>query len=332
MGELFNIEKMEKSIGKAKRRSTWKMIAISAGVLMIVSIGSYFVNRTITPKLESPIANSFANFKYISGANEFVGVTETYPGILGGENHYKTYKWIEGKIVYTGEGGYGYGLFRDEMLGRQGWGATFHFGGAFMEDHIQDVQYNELGQRIMNFFYPQVTYNKVNQDLTLLDEIPSDKLVEMALSFDQGYTISEAMALIPEGVSKTWLWVNDVSADNELQQRTIDENGEITDKTPLVRNANTVYGFSVTEMNSEEVHSSSEQFISSISSGIQYKSRWQGEFKRLNETIAGEDSKLEVDDLVINGMVVTGTAESLKVLRDLPFIKASSLGLVVDKY
>lgn len=332
MGELFNIEKMEKSIGKAKRRSTWKMIAISAGVLMILSVGGYFANRTITPKLESPITESFTYFKYITGANEFVGVTETYPGILGGENHYKTYKWIEGKIVYTGEGGYGYGLFRDEMLGRQGWSANFNFGGAFTEEHIHDVRYNELGQRIMNFFYPQLTYNEVNQDLSLLDEIPSEKLVEMALSFDQGYTLSEAMALIPEGISKTWLWVNDVSADNELQQRTIDSIGEIVDKTPLVRNSKTVYGFSVTEMNSEEVHLSSERFIHSISSGTQFKSRWRGEFKRLNETIAGEDGKLTVDDLVINGMVVTGTAENLKVLRDLPFIKASSLGVVVDKY
>ena len=33
-----------------------------------------------------------------------------------------------------------------------------------------------------------------------------------------------------------------------------------------------------------------------------------------------------------NGIVVTGTAESLKQLQDLPFIKASSLGVVVDKY
>lgn len=332
MGELFNIEKMEKSIGKAKRRSTWKMIAISAGVIMILGVGGYFANRIITPNLEFPIADSFANFKSITGANEFVGVTETYPGILGGENHYKTYKWIEGKIVYTGEGGYGYGLFRDEMLGRQGWSARSNLGSAFMEEHIHDVHYNELGQRVMNFFYPQLAYSAVNQDLALLDEIPSDKLVEMALSFDQGYTPSEAIALIPEGVSKTWLWVNDVSADNELQQRTIDENGEITDKTPLVRNANTVYGYSVIESMGEDADQSADHFIRSISSGTEFKSRWQGEFKRLNETIAGEDGKLEVDDLVINGMVVTGTAESLKVLRDLPFIKASSLGLVVDKY
>lgn len=32
------------------------------------------------------------------------------------------------------------------------------------------------------------------------------------------------------------------------------------------------------------------------------------------------------------GIVVTGDVENLKSLRNLPFIKASSLGVVTDKY
>ncbi|WP_268257773.1 MULTISPECIES: anti sigma factor C-terminal domain-containing protein [Thermoanaerobacterium] len=38
------------------------------------------------------------------------------------------------------------------------------------------------------------------------------------------------------------------------------------------------------------------------------------------------------ENLKIQGVVVTGTAETLKSLRGLPFIKASSLGVVTDKY
>lgn len=75
-----------------------------------------------------------------------------------------------------------------------------------------------------------------------------------------------------------------------------------------------------------------ENFIGSISSGTKYRTIWQDEFKRLNETISGEDGVLSVADLEIYGAVVTGTAESLATLKDLPFIKASSLGIVVDKY
>lgn len=331
MEELFNVEKMAKSIGKAKRRSTWKMIFISIAVILILGIGGFVANRVITPKLASPIRESFEYFSQISGPNEFIGITEIYPGLFGGENYYKKYKWIEGKLVFSGEGGYGYGLFRNERLGRQGWESTMQFGGAFTQEHIHYAHYNELGQRMMTFFYPQVQYDNVNNDLNSLQDMPSEKLVEIALSLDKGYSVNEAINLIPEELTAAWLWINDVSEDETLHMRTYEGEKE-TIGNPLVRSANTVYGFSLFEQNGEAKIEPAQQFIRSIQAGIPLKSRWQGEFKRLYTTISGEDGKLAVEDLVVNGIVVTGTTENLRQLQGLPFIKAASLGVVVDQY
>ena len=321
MGELFNIEKMEQSISKAKRRSTWKTVFISTIVFVVVLFSSILANGFITPLLASPVQNAFYQYNYVKGANEFIGIEESYPGILGGETYYKKYKPIEERIIYSGEGGYGYGLFRDEVLGRDG-------GRA----HVTGHAYNELGQRMMTFFYPQLNYDVVNNDLLLLNEIANDKLVEMALSFDKGYTSSEAMALIPKDITKTWLWVNHIEQGGKLYSINYDENQNPLEKMPLTLNGQDAYGFSVINTDGTFADQPAERFISAIDSGAKFNSYWQQEFQNLKENIAGEDDKLSVNDLVINGIVVTGTAESLKQLQNLPFIKASSLGVVIDKY
>jgi len=41
---------------------------------------------------------------------------------------------------------------------------------------------------------------------------------------------------------------------------------------------------------------------------------------------------LEVNNIKIIGAVVTGDANSLRLLKDASYIKATSLGIVVDKY
>lgn len=184
---------------------------------------------------------------------------------------------------------------------------------------------------MMTFFYPQVQYDNVNNDLNSLQDMPSEKLVEIALSFDKGYSVDEAINLIPQELTAAWLWINDVSEDETLHMRTYEGEKE-TPGDPLVRSANTVYGFSLFEPYGEAKIEPAKQFIRSIQAGIPLKSRWQVEFKRLQTTIAGEDGKLAVEELVVNGMVVTGNAECLLKLQGLPFIKASSLGVVVDRY
>jgi len=47
---------------------------------------------------------------------------------------------------------------------------------------------------------------------------------------------------------------------------------------------------------------------------------------------ARKGGKVTKEDCKVQGVVVTGDAERLKSLHGLPFIKASSLGVVTEKY
>lgn len=331
---LFDVKKMEKVIKKAKRKASWKMVVITIVVIMFLLLIGTIFNRTMTDKLQRPIYISLTSFHEISAPNEFIGKHMYYPGILSGENYYKTYKIIEGKVVYTGEEGYGYGLFRDEKLNRGGMTSTMIMGRSYSEQDLEKQHYNELGQREMVFFYPFLNYNNYRHDLELLSDIGQEKVMEVALSFDKGYSLSEVKSMIPKDVTLSWLWVDDEDEENieEYQGRVIDENNKIIDTYNLVRSEHTVYGVSLLNANGDIEKEPVQQFIRNIENGKEIKARWQGEFNRLFTTLGGEDGILTEDDLHYFGAVVTGDAQNLAQLKDLPFIKASSIGVITDRY
>ncbi|MCM3709543.1 anti sigma factor C-terminal domain-containing protein [Sporosarcina luteola] len=331
--DIFDVEKMEKTIKKAKRLANWKTVLMTIIVLIIATIAGTILNRSITYKLEKPVQFSATGFHEISAPNEFIGKFERYQGFLGGENRYTTYKIIEGKVVYTGQERYGYGLFRDEYLNRIGIESPLLIGNSYSERDVQKQLYNELGQREMIFFYPFLEYQTYRDDLTLLDDIGEDKVMEVALSFDRGYTFEEVQSLIPTNMTLTWLWVDDVNeGEDDFQFKHFDENGKVTGNDNLLRSEHTVYGLSLLDDDGDLKEKPVLRFIGAIEASQQFKARWQGEFKRLYNTLKGEDGQLTEEDLQFYGAVVTGDGKNLTELKELPFIKASSIGVITDKY
>ncbi|MER2010137.1 MAG: anti sigma factor C-terminal domain-containing protein [Psychrobacillus sp.] len=331
--DLFDMKKMEKTIKKAKRMSSWKSVIITVIVLIILIIVSTIANRSFTYRLERPIQISASGFHEISAPNEFIGKFERYQGVLGGENRYTTYKIIEGKVVYTGDESYGYGLFRDENLNRVGTETPLLMGDSFSEKDLQKQRYNELGQREMVFFYPFIQYSNYRNDINLLDNIGQEKVMEVALSFDKGYSFNEVKKMIPEDVTLSWLWVDDVNEENveDFHLTIRDENNKKVDTDNLVRSEHTVYGVSLFNANGDIQEEPVHHFIINIENGKHYKARWQGEYNRLFTTLGGEDEKLTEDDLQYYGVVVTGNPENLAQLKNSPFIKASSIGVITDR-
>ncbi|MGE7674503.1 anti sigma factor C-terminal domain-containing protein [Lysinibacillus sp. NPDC094403] len=328
MDNLFNTEKMTKTMKKAQRCATWKTIFITFCVLIVTLSVGKIANDAITRFLQSQAQNSFYTLHQVKGANEFIGSIRNYPGILGGEMHYKTIKYIEGKVVLTGDDALGYGFLRDEVL-YDGAVSVLSIGSNREED-LNSQRYNEFGQREMLFFYPFINYQKKRNDLALLPEMDDHKIMEVALSFDKGYSMQEALAKLPKDVNTTWLWVKDV---NETDDHTgkIEENGEVVDSYNVFRSEQDVYGFSLLNANGDVAENPAEQFVRAISSGTRQKSSFQDEYKRLEKEIGGADG-LSVNDLVIYGAVVTGNKKTLANLQNLDFIKASSIGVITDKY
>jgi hypothetical protein len=65
------------------------------------------------------------------------------------------------------------------------------------------------------FFLSFLSYKTYRNDLAWIDHIGKDKVMEIALSFDRGYTFKEIQSLIPSKMTLTWLWVDDVNEDKD---------------------------------------------------------------------------------------------------------------------
>jgi hypothetical protein len=200
-------------------------------------------------------------------------------------------------------------------------------------------RYNELGQREMVFFYPFLDYPNYKNDLQLLESISSTKVMEMALSFDKDYTMDEVKNIIPQNVTLAWYWLDDLdeqekedSKPRTEEQQNPDGTTYIVDYPPRLRSERTVYGIKAYDPNGISREEPEQHFIWALKNGMVYDTRFKSEFERVFQNIAGEDKEITKEDFRVFGAVVTGNAESLKNLQDMPFIKASSIGVITDKY
>jgi|GEM_PF-316996 len=341
-------DKFDKAVKKAKWRSILRTIVISLIVIVIVSISTIFIGIKVTQLESSDISFALSVFNDITAPDMYIGKSIRYEGIFGGKTVYSTYKIIEGKVVYTGQQEYSYGLFNTVDVQAINSPAIV-WGKSFDEDSLKKPTYNELGQREMIFFYPYVKYKTYKSDLNLLEDIGNDKYIEMALSFDREYSIDEVNSMMPKNVTLTWYWVDDLNSKekeahkpNKNKQKLPDGKIIDVDNPADVCSEKAAYGIKVYDSNGDKLKNPEELFIAVIENNINEIEKLKtdnhkvngikSEVKRIYDNLKDKNGKIKKENLKIQGVVVTGTAETLKSLRGLPFIKASSLGVVTDKY
>ncbi|MDH6670916.1 MULTISPECIES: anti-sigma factor C-terminal domain-containing protein [Paenibacillus] len=190
--------------------------------------------------------------------------------------------------------------------------------------------YNGLnGQREMLFYIPGVDYNgKILNDLPLLQEMDPAKLVEMAISFDKSYSLSEVKQLTPSGLTQTWYWV-DTYDNKKIYEPYIDGNGNKSYAIPHSESWAHGFGISPTE---PAIEATEQPFLDALERGVQLKGNYHYDFKRIYNYLKKDKSKPDASDVRILGVVVTGTAEEFQVLSGKPYVRGITLGAVVDKY
>lgn len=92
------------------------------------------------------------------------------------------------------------------------------------------------------------------------------------------------------------------------------------------------YGIKLFDHDGDKIENPIERFIGSLERGLEDDTFYKDEFTRVFQNIAGKDKEIQREEKKIQGVVVTGTAQDLKMLTNLPFIKASTLRVVTDKY
>lgn len=166
--------------------------------------------------------------------------------------------------------------------------------------------------RSLIFMYPYVDYDKDINDFNLLSQIDNSKTVEMALSFDNQYSFDEVNELINSDLINFY-WVDYSKPE---------ENISFYKEKKAYISEDCVIGIKSTDYNGKTISDTSDR-MNKFKESINYIK------KNPNSEIA---TNVDLDNIKISGIVVTGSPQELSKLQNIKIIKHSILGNVVDKF
>lgn len=345
----LNENKLNKTLVKTRIKSIIINIGISLLILAIIAVGfsqwRYYRLQNMRNNIISSVEENF-NLLY---PNRYLGNFTNNEDFLSGSIKAGTYKILENRVVYAGNIEKTYGINgignvsvyssvqRDWKSGSEK-GVSIWIPRLISQNTNNVDFYNELGQRKMLFFYPFIDYEDLYRNETdLLDEIDNKRVAEMSLSFDKYYTLDEAEELL-KGFNVTWYWIDSLDKEaknNMMNAKSIDE----LDKDSIARvvtseEDDSTIGIRLYNSQGQKIDKPVEQFcwnLYNVSNSIHY----DGLKVMLDIKVGtGKEASIRWDGskLRIGGAVVTGTVEELKALKGKPFIKASTIGVVADRY
>ena len=298
--DIFDEKNFKKTLKKAKWITLVRTLLISVIVCLAVGYGVYRTNSWIVDKRGSEITSELIEEDaFMSSPNTFVETESIDFGFFKGTVKRKVYKVIEDKIIPWDT--------EDVHYDFHGYYST-SFSSYSTSVNDTTVVNIPSGEKEMMFYVPQYTYKNYLNDLDKLKDYPEDKYMELAVSFDKGYSLEEVKKMLPKPVHSTWFWVNEY--DDDSAERSEPEYGR--------------WLLGIYEPTSPLGESES---IPTIRTEVQFLKH----LKKYDENLYKSVQKKQKDGLII-GVVVTGSKEDLLSLKGKSYVKASSIGAVVDKY
>lgn len=314
MDNVFDENKLKKSVRKAKVKSIIKIICIS----MVVFIAGSFVNTAIGVMYSKKSYEATEAYVNISVPGGYISESTDVIGFLGGNGTYKITRNIGNKPVVLEDRVSFFGLMPQIAFSR-GIGAGYHIAGQW------PVGIWENGYRKMRFFHPNINYVEYQNDLAEIEKIPEGKIIEMAISFDKPYKMTDLFTiqnkLSPAKIS--WVWLNEFTEEKMKQY----ENEVVNyDSKANGINENEAIGIPIPNKDKLWVILYDQYYDVLVENlGKSY----MPEHKKLYEEIMAR-GKTKMEDAEVLGVIVQGTKEELKQLTGNPMIKATSIGVVVD--
>ncbi|MGL5677556.1 MAG: anti sigma factor C-terminal domain-containing protein [Cellulosilyticaceae bacterium] len=298
----FTMEGKEDTLlKKAKAKSRLRMIFTSTAVAVgVVGLG-IALKMQVTPYILNKEVKEVHMYHQIYGANVQLGQWEKFVGLTERWARTVQYKIVDGVVVPIGE-------------------VRIPKGRKWHENTIANNQgdlYGVNGHRIMRFYHPELGYGTYSNDLSKLKEVAPDKVVELGISFNKGYTVQEVDAMMPEGINLQWSWI-DTYDEVSLQEAYKDR-----EMTPWKEDE--VVGIHYLEPNGKEVEKPVDNFMMDLETAIRSS-------KKDSELYESMQTRIEQEGLRVLGVVVTGSPEVLQQLEGKPFVKATTFGTIVERY
>lgn len=312
---IFGGKQTQQMIKKARLRSTLKTIGIivivTPVILAVIWYGLYHLRLNQGSKVQSEILWK----NEISAPNVHISNQSVKLDSFGGETYNQTYKWLGNKPYIWQPIEESYNLL-GHSTGRYG-----AFGAISLPEQLSAAsthRYNSAtGDREMIFYHPEIDYDSYEDSISLLKQLGDDTLVEMALSFDQAYTLDKTQKLLPAGVQPVWLWTD---AYTPSYKKYLKETRQTIAADSMI-----IYGFHGEQF---APYGGVNSFINSVEQLRKHGKNFTWEADQVHQSLAGDNDILEPDDITIIGVVVTGTAKQLEALQNQVYIKASTFGVV----
>ncbi|WP_100371926.1 anti sigma factor C-terminal domain-containing protein [Bacillus sp. FJAT-45037] len=309
----FKPDELNKVMNKAKRKSLFRNIVISVVTLLVLGTLLVYVNNYIVNRAFDRADHRDQLLLSITQPNvERSGTTRDF-NILSGDYSYQQYKQIEDKVVPWGRefrtfnalGQNSHRVPRDEV--------------TMINSEDQRIYHSVSGQRLMRFYHPLTKYEVMHDDLELIEQAPGDAVMEVALSFDQGYTVGEVRDFLGLQGKITWFWAN---------QHTEDTSETMYERTMGGYQESIVYGFNATGLQGEgdRVHQTEGDYLHLLEQ-VKESGAYSHHIDHLIQ--AAHD---HIGTGLILGVVVTGTKEELQSLEQEEKVRAISLGAVVTEF
>lgn len=315
VNDLFDFENVhneEEIIKKAKKKSYIKIILISLGISITVLTLGVASKLQITPHITFNKIAAIESYYNIVGADIFLGPWDEQNNIFNSGATTCKYKLVGNKPVYIGE---------------------LDINKVNFDNYLvtgENNTYSYYGNKVMEFYHPLVEYDKYSNDLSKVNDIDSNKNIEMALSFDKQYTLEEVENILPKDVKINWLWV-DTYKDNSLESLKKFDNG-ITQMEAKILTENQVVGFHTIKQNGTYNEKPVEDFIENIKFGLSHGGKYKEEINNIYKDLTENNKDLTESDIKIIGAVVVADKDNLSKLKNINTIKSSSLGVINDKY
>lgn len=312
--DFMSSPSLQKAVKRSKRKQTLKYVFIAmittTILIFVIFSGSQFILIKRIENMDPQYNNVYgANISYRSTSFNYnlfsVTAETTYQKNIGDRS-----------IVWDKE------TKKIPVFGRI---STIERGSGSVEviQHNTEanryVRYNDFNnERKIDFYYPGLSYDYLPHELDIAASLDKNKLIEVALSFNEPMILSEVEKKLGlENVN--WLWV-DTTTVSQMQRMEKELDGDDL-KT---KGGGGAFGFDVTS-NSHLSKEYEKGFIKDLE---------QIDKKSASEALKGikENIKITKGKLRINGAVVSGTPNELKRFQNLDFIRASVLGATIDKY
>ncbi|MFC0560999.1 anti sigma factor C-terminal domain-containing protein [Halalkalibacter alkalisediminis] len=313
----FQSNDIEGIVKKAKRKSIIRNIVISTISLLLVGALFIIINGQIVNKAHYKAAEANRLLFKISQPNIQIGGGKFDYGILSGTYSYNKYKLIEDRVVPWGQD-----IRKFNAIGHNNKSSAIAVYDEVIVGETEEEyrHYNTTnGQRTMQFYHPWFEYTTIHNDLALIQNAPNDAIMEVAISFNQSYSVSEIQEFFNLNNKITWYWVNDYNQNAKEQLQGLHSSGAT---------ASHVYGFSGTTTKGEGdiVAQNEKDFLATLED---IKST--GNYDYIVDPLL-ENVNLNMKEGIILGVVVTGTKEELLTLKEDKQIRAISLGAVATEY